>query len=359
MSLSLRTIPPLTPELVEIMASGFAMSSILFAAVELRVFDMLEDEPGTADGLAQRSGCSLEGTARLLVALESLGAIRRESDGRYHNLPIASAALTRTAPRTLTALFMHLQKDFYTLFSRLPDAVREGKSQLPAFRPGEVAKDAGVYDLLAKSPADYERFLEAMDEASRGVGQVIASQVDWTHIAHLVDLGHGGGVVTRDILRVQAHLRATAVDLAEACAFAAKKAADQALSERICFLSHDIRSPLPADSADAVLLSGVISDFPPDERSLVLRTAFELLRPGGLLIVSETLFNEDQRGPFSAAMLSLAMLLLTGGDNFTPQVMTEILQAAGFEDVKIHRNLAAGLRDTVLARRPTRESRGR
>jgi SAM-dependent methyltransferase len=352
-ALSLRSIPPLTPGSLELLSSGFAISAILFTAVELRIVDLLQEAPASSDELADRGGLSREGARRLLAALEALGVLVSDGDGKYRSTPLAGAALAWGAQGSVAPLFDHLLRHFYELFAHLPSAVRDGTAQLSRWRLGGPGVES-AYAGLAKDAGEYGRFLAAMDVASRGVGELMARQLAWSGVAHLADLGHGGGRVARDLLNALPRLRVSALDLEPACAYAAARAAEEGLSDRMVFLARDVREPIrELADVDAVLLSGVISDFTPTDRSRILRTAFELLRPGGHIVVSETLFDEDRKGPFPAAMFSLAMLLLTGGDNFTPREVTGMLERAGFIDVQVYRNGDQGMRDTIRATKPS------
>jgi hypothetical protein len=107
--------------------------------------------------------------------------------------------------------------------------------------------------------------------------------------------------------------------------------------------------PLPP--ADAVLLSGVLGDFDAAGRRRLLAVARGLVKPRGTIIVSETLLDDDRRGPLLPALLALNMLLATrGGDNFTGGEIVAMLTEAGFVDANVHRNGDKGVRDLVVAR---------
>ena len=91
-----------------------------------------------------------------------------------------------------------------------------------------------------------------------------------------------------------------------------------------------------------------MADWAADERAIILRHAYSVLRPGGLLLISETLLDDDRRGPMKPAMLSLFMLIGMRGDQLSgPELLAE-LDAAGFTSPTIHRG---GQRDLVVARR--------
>ena len=109
----------------------------------------------------------------------------------------------------------------------------------------------------------------------------------------------------------------------------------------------DFTKPFPAgtrDPADAVLLSAILADWGPEERARILANAAVLLRPGGLLLVSETLLDEDRTGPLLPALLSLVMLAAMPGDSFTFSELRTVLEEAGFSVLAHHSHREAGRR---------------
>jgi hypothetical protein len=142
------------------------------------------------------------------------------------------------------------------------------------------------------------------------------------------------------------------VDFPAACALATATAAGAGVGERLRALEGDLLGTLPAlRPAGAVLLSGVLGDFDAAARRRLLQRARELLLPGGLLVVAETLFDDDGRGPLLPALLALNMLLATpGGDNFTAAELGAILADGGFDDARVVRNGDRGVRDLLIAR---------
>jgi demethylspheroidene O-methyltransferase len=64
------------------LCAGFVYSQVLFACVQLRLFDLLKDGPLTISELAAKTALSEDATRRLLDAASSLGLARRRGNGR-------------------------------------------------------------------------------------------------------------------------------------------------------------------------------------------------------------------------------------------------------------------------------------
>jgi predicted O-methyltransferase YrrM len=345
---------PCTPATLQLLACAPILGSVLGAALDLRLFDHLAPGPLDAEALAARAGVSVEGARRLLTALVALGLVEQEAGPRFRNGPLAAAVLTTEGEDSFVPFLRHQRRHVDSLFAHLGEAVASGRPQFEHWPFVEPARRAGdVYTELARQPDEYALLMKAMNLASRGVGRLIAEQVDFTGVRRLVDLGGGGGQVAIELAQAVPHLSIELVDTPPARAHASERIARAGLAGRIRCTTADLREDLGGilEPADALLLSGVIGDFVAEERARILSQAVSLLRPGGLLLVSETLFHPERKGPLLPALLSLYMLLSTGGDNFTPDEMEAMLRAAGLSDIRLFFNGARGLRDLAVGRR--------
>lgn len=340
---------PSGPGMLELMTSGYLLSSVLFTAVELGIFDALRARPSEANALAKQLEASPEGIARLLSALCSMGLCRRDSDGLYHDTELAAAALTAGAPDSIVPLVLHHKRHLFPLFARLTEGVRTGKTQLDAWPFASGATDC--YAEIARHPSEQELLTRAMSRGAVGTGRAIAQKVDLADAHHLIDLGGGGAQIAIELAESLPNLSITIVDLPQTCRHAQGRIEAAGLNGRIRCHAGDLRRPLENEAADAVLLAGVMSDFPASERAAVLKNAAQLVKPNGRLILAETLFNQTRTAPAMASILSLFMLLATRGDNFTVNEIALQLNAVGFSRLEILRNGSSGLRDLVVAQR--------
>lgn len=354
MKIDLRAEPfPCDESMLELFAAGHVLSSVLFTAVELSIFDHLESAPADSASLAAKLELSRVGLDRLLVALTALGLLRRDEDRLYHNRPLASGALTSGSPRSIVPMLLQHQRHMVDLFHHLGDAVRTGEAQFAHWSFADSPAAPDCYSELARHPDEFALLLSAMNRASQGVGRALTRQVDFTSVHHLIDLGGGGGQVAIELAGLMPHLSIAIVDLPPACRYAQARIEAAGLIDRIRCIPADLRGDLRqfVAPAEAVLLSGVIGDWPAAERAAILRNAAAVVAPGGQLLISETLFNDERTGPVMTALLSLFMLVGTRGDNFTAAELSRMLAEAGLPDVEVFRNGAEGLRDLVVARR--------
>jgi SAM-dependent methyltransferase len=318
---------------IDDLTTAYLPAVVIFAAVELGLFDALE-RPRPLGDLARGLGATLDGTSRLCRALSGMDLL--DLDGDVASLPPSVRdVLTTGGASSRTDVIWHHHRQLLPTLLRLSAAVRTGEPQHGAwpFVGGDVAR--APYDELVRHPREVRAFVGAMDRASEGVGAWVASAVDLSSARVLVDVGGGGGVVARELLTALPGLVVHTVDVGEACRVARDRSAAAGLSERHVVHEADARLPLPLAGADAVLLSAVLADFPPAERAAILENARRALRPGGVVLVSETLLDDDRCGPPKAAFLSLLMLAALRGDQLSRRDLLAELDAAGFEGARV------------------------
>jgi SAM-dependent methyltransferase len=144
------------------------------------------------------------------------------------------------------------------------------------------------------------------------------------------------------------------IDLPDACQTALLRAREAGVGARLRVIPGDFTRPLDEVSiepADVVLLSGILADWSVDDCAQILANAARSLRPGGRLLVSETLLDDARTGPTLPALLSLLMLAAMPGDSFTLPELTELLGRADFAVIAHHAPSAPGRRDLIIAQR--------
>uniref|UniRef100_A0A8C9J7Y3 Acetylserotonin O-methyltransferase n=1 Tax=Panthera tigris altaica TaxID=74533 RepID=A0A8C9J7Y3_PANTA len=104
--------------------------------------------------------------------------------------------------------------------------------------------------------------------------------------------------------------------------------------------------PLP--EAELYILARVLHDWSDGRCARLLARIRRACKPGGAVLVIESLLDADGRGPLTTQLYSLNMLVQTEGRERTPAQYLALLGPAGFRDVQYRRT--GGLYDAILGR---------
>lgn len=328
------------------LSTGFWSFKALAAANELDLFTRLSDTDGhTIDELAEMLGVGRRPAEMLVTACASIGLLEHR-DGRYVNSALADEFLVHGKAYHFGGWVQMLDRRLYPAWSRLTEAVRTN-------RPTSWNPDEQTHLFDSEDPQLLALFWEAMHSLSTITAREFGACVDLSASTALLDVGGGSGAYDIELSRRYPHLRATVFDLPPVCQIASKKIQAAGCEDRIVVAPGDFLADpeLPAGH-DVVLLSMIMHDWTPEQDLAILRKCFAALPPGGRIVISELLVNDEKTGPAAAALMSLNMLVETVGRNYTAAEYEQWLHATGFVDVQTVTFEAPGANGAVLARKP-------
>uniref|UniRef100_A0A8C8YSG0 Acetylserotonin O-methyltransferase n=1 Tax=Prolemur simus TaxID=1328070 RepID=A0A8C8YSG0_PROSS len=282
-------------------ANGFMVSQVLFAACELGVFDVLAEAREALDSAAVVAclGTSSRGTQLLLDTCASLKLLKVEVRGGkafYQNTELSSAYLARGSPTSQCNMLLYLARTTYRCWGHLAEAVREGKNQyLQAF--GVPSEE--LFSAIYRSEGERLRFMRGLQEVWSVAGRRVLAAFDLSQFPAICDLG-----------------------------------------------GDFFQDPLP--EADLYILARVLHDWTDEKCSQLLQRIQRTCRPGGGVLVVESLLAEDGQGPVATQLFSLNMLLQTEGQERTPAQYRTLLSSAGFHGFQV--NKTGAIYDAILAR---------
>jgi acetylserotonin N-methyltransferase len=337
-----RDTPP-DPAIVLDLLEAFRRSQTLFAALDLGVFDALQQRPDTFGGLAERLAADADALERLLDACVGLVLLAKH-DGVYANTPLATAYLTSTSPRRMTG-YLHYSRDVsWRLWEHLADAVREGTHRWKQV----YGWDGPIFSHFFKTEESQHEFLMGMHGFGLISSPVVVGCFDLGEFQHLVDLGAATGHLAIAACEAYPSLRATVFDLPDVLPLARRIVHESSVADRIELVPGDFfKDPLP--SGDLYTLGRIVHDWSEDKILRLLRRIHDHLPAGGALLIAEKVLLPDKTGPRWAQMQNLNMLTCTEGKERTLAEYQAILTQVGFRDVTC-RSTDAPL-DAVLARK--------
>ena len=103
------------------------------------------------------------------------------------------------------------------------------------------------------------------------------------------------------------------------------------MSDRISFIGANALESEWPQPADAVLMSYLLSGVPGDAVPDLLKHAFDVLEPGGKLVIHDFMVEDDRMGPELAALWQLQHLAFTpDAVSITPAWLKDIMLQCGF-----------------------------
>ncbi|PNI11675.1 ASMT isoform 3 [Pan troglodytes] len=358
-------------------ANGFMVSQVLFAACELGVFDLLAEAPGPLDvaAVAAGVGASAHGTELLLDICVSLKLLKVETRGgkaSYRNTELSSDYLTTVSPTSQCSMLKYMGRTSYRCWGHLADAVREGRNQyLETF--GVPAEE--LFTAIYRSDGERLQFMQALQEVWSVNGRSVLTAFDLSVFPLMCDLGGtwikletiilsklsqgqktkhrvfsligGAGALAKECMSLYPGCKITVFDIPEVV-WTAKQHFSFQEEEHIDFQEGDFfKDPLP--EADLYILARVLHDWADGKCSHLLERIYHTCKPGGGILVIESLLDEDRRGPLLTQLYSLNMLVQTEGQERTPTQYHMLLSSAGFRDFQFKKTGA--IYDAILARK--------
>jgi acetylserotonin O-methyltransferase len=323
---------------------AFRRSKVMFTAVSLGVFNLLETTPVSSAELATELRVESEPLERLLDACVGLKLLRRIG-ASYKNEQIASTYLCRNSEQALTGYILYSNDVLFRLWDHLEDAIREGT---PRWKQ-TFGIDGGIFDHFFRTEEAKQTFLQGMHGLGLLSSPKVVDAFDLSRFRRMVDLGGATGHLAIAACERYPHLRAVVFDLPQVIETARAHARRSPAAKRVEVMAGDFfRDELP--EADLFAIGRILHDWSEDKISKLLARIYQRLPAGGGILISEKLLREDKAGPSSAQLQSLNMLVCTEGKERTLVEYCRLLEAAGFRNVQ-SRTTGSPL-DAILAIKP-------
>jgi predicted O-methyltransferase YrrM len=313
------------PDVWEI-ALGFMDSQVLLTAEELGLFPAMDIHPRSLEEVSARAGIPVRSAERILSVLCALRLVRRLPEGKFVNSREASEKLVPGKPGYIGGMFRHLREELYPMWGHLKEALATGK------RPHwQEVFDSPPERKMYTDPDSLRAFMEGMHAVSYPAAVEFAARAkELEEVRTIVDVGGATGAFLIAVAERFPAVRGIVFDLPPVRPIAEEYIGRNGLADRLSFAGGDFfADPLPA-GADAYSLGFVLHDWGEEEGSHILEEISKAVRPGGLLIVGEYVFNDEKTGPIFVARSDLNMLVAAKGRERTMSEYREWIERFGF-----------------------------
>jgi len=324
-------------------AWGYAPPLILEAALNHRLFDLLDQKPQTVKDLAARSGASVRGLTAILNALVGLEFLQKEGE-RYALTPESAAFLVSTKPAYHGGFFRHVIRQVLPNWLQLREALRTGRPAVAANHQGDGQEF-------------FAEFVEGLFPLSYRAAQVLGGHLripQATSRVSVLDIGAGSGVWGIALAHQSAQVTVRAVDWPAVLKVTRKLAQQHGVESRLQTVEGDLLEADFGTGHQLATIGHILHSEGPDRSRQLLRKTFRALAPGGTVVISEFMPNDDRTGPPMPLLFAVNMLLhAETGDTFTFAEIAGWLREAGFENPRLLEAPAPS--PLVLATRPRAE----
>jgi hypothetical protein len=316
--------PPPEAQIVEVILAQMT-SRLAFAAVSLKLPDLLAEGAKSAEELASATGTHAPALYRMMRTLSSMGFFSENAQHRFSLRPLG-AVLKSGTPSHAMALI--LGGEFVTRsMDHFLYSLQTGK---PAFNQ---AFGKPAFDWLAEHPSSSSLFNQTMVGFHGMEPPAIAAAYDFSVFGTIADVGGSTGNLLTTILAQHAGPRGILFDMPHVVHEAPALIAGRGLTDRVRIEAGSFFEGVPA-GADAYVLSHVIHDWNHEQCMTILGNCKRVMNPGGKVLMVEMVLPEGD-APHPGKMLDMVMLAVPGGEERTASQYGKLLDDAGFKMTRV------------------------
>ena len=270
------------------MARGFQASKMLMVAVELGLFDFLE-EPKSAVEVAARLQADNRAVGIFLNGLASLGLLEKGVDYFKNSEPV-SHFLVEGKEDYRGAIIRHMGHTWGRGWDDLEKTVLAGQ-------PSEEELERWVDSRPQRDEAEVKAFIWGMHAIARDLAPTVTGKLDLKGVRRLLDLGGGPATYAITFAQANPELAATVFDLPMPLTIARENIAKNGLTDRVQTLEGNFLQDDIGAGYDFIWVSQILHSHDERQCKLIIEKAVTALSPGGTLAIQDFYLNPDGASP--------------------------------------------------------------
>jgi demethylspheroidene O-methyltransferase len=308
------------------LCAGFVYSQVLYACVNLRVFEQLASGPLPLEELARRTALEQAAAARLLDAAVSLDLLERRSASRYALGELGAALLGNPGVAAMVAHHAMLYEDLADPVALLRE-------------PGRPTRLSDYWAYASRSEgalgaADVEAYTSLMAASQSFVADDVLDAWPLTRYRCLLDVGGGDGTFVLKAASRAPGLRLQLFDLPPVAERARRRLAQAGLADRAEAVGGSFFDGALPVGADVATLLRVIHDHDDAGALQILRAVAKALPADGTLLLAEPMANAPGVPSVGDAYFGFYFLAMGQGRVRSPERLCELLRDAGFRTAR-------------------------
>ena len=305
------------PQLVRSLYEQGLITQILRIGLLLDVFSPLEFGPVTAEAVAEKCNCSIDGIKYLLHCLYTFGLVE-ENDNKYHLTPTSATFLVPGKPSYVGDWI--LEQTNPAIFQDV----------LLSIQSGQPFSRAVPWHQLAW----FESYDDARITVSLNLWKAAGVQPENYSSLRILDLACGSSIVSFALARQYSHIQVTCVDHPEVLQVARDLAERLNLKNQANYLAGDLHSlEFGAQEYDIVLLGNATNFFTKQQNIDLFQKIYRCLKSRGLLVIDVTMKGNSKERNDHLGLYSLILWTFSGTEYYSFEDYQNWLAAQGFSQV--------------------------
>lgn len=305
------TPPELDWERLVLIAGGHTAFQLLWAGVDLGLYDKLSARPGQTLGeLAQSLGLAHQPARILLIGLTALGVIKLEHEC-YRNAPLTEDRMVSGKPGYVAPILGWQAHIVYPGMMDFVASLKENRNVGLTRFPGT---ESTLYERLTHDKHLEKVFQDSMSGLSKQANQFLPKAMDFSRFKHVVDAGGGDGTNAMAIARAYPGVKTSVFDSASICDHARQNIAQAGMPDRVgTWAGNFFDTPFPPDT-DCIVYCHILTIWSMDKNRALLQRTFDALPEGGAVVIFNMMGDDDDQGPLSTALGSPYFLAIATGE---------------------------------------------
>ncbi|KAB2891146.1 MAG: hypothetical protein F9K32_05410 [Desulfobulbaceae bacterium] len=297
---------------------GMVTTHVLGVCVQLKICDLLRDEPLAISELARVTGTQPEPLRELLIILASLDVVTIEEEAVA--LKPSGRLLLADQTGNVVQWVQYAAEFCAPAWMELADV-------LLGIPPAAGSKRR-IYDALSSKRYPAEIFHGAMQDTQVEISATLAEAIRLNPGEVVADLGAGQSSFLIELLMRYPNTSAIAFDRFSDFTAMKQLAHAQGVAGRLQTIRGSFLDPLPF-RVDVIVFKNVLADWSMEHLKRILTMARQGLNPDGRMYIATT-FVHDPPSP-DEAVVSLNLRVLTEGGDRSEVDYVAIAKEAGFE----------------------------
>lgn len=328
------------------LTAGFIYSQVLYACVELCLFEKLAQGAVSLEMLSQETEIPVDALRRLAQAAEALRLLEVRAGERLALGPQGAALLGNASVFEMIRHHRMLYEDLTDPIAMLQR--RRGDTRLGAF--WSYPADGHAENLAGDKTQPYSKLMASTQAFI--ADEVIAAH-NFGSYTSILDVGGGAGAFLCAVAKNAPKAELTLFDLPTVAEQARKRFRESQLLHRARVVGGSFRTDSLPQGSDLVTLIRVLHDQDDSDAQALLRSVFESLPPKGRLLIAEPMSGTTGTIDAVDAYFSIYLWAMGRGTLRSPRKIKKMLLEAGFQRPELVRTRQPLLTQVMTAQKPS------